>query len=464
MDENAYLDFLSNKSFIDPPTGIVGDLPDLNPKLKPFQADIVKWALRRGRAAIFADTGLGKSFMQLEWADKVRNHTQGRVLVLAPLAVARQTENEAKKWGIDGVHAVKDNEDRGNIVYVTNYDKLHKFNPDDFSGIVLDESSIIKNVDGKTRTTIIDQFKNTPWKLAATATPSPNDFMELGNHSEFLNAMTQHEMLATFFLHDGGSTQNWRLKGHAEDEFWRWVASWAVLIKHPRDLGYNDDGYDLPPVNKHQITVKTSHDPEDTGMLFHVEASSLQDRIRARKDTISDRVNAAIDVVKSNPNEPWLIWCGLNDEADMMQSGIQDAIQVSGSNKEDEKEDRLLGFSSGKYRILVTKPKIAGMGMNWQHCSNMVFVGLNDSFEQMYQAIRRCWRFGQEKEVNVYIVASDREGAVVKNVARKEGEALRMADNMLKHMIDIQRENISAASRNVDKYRGIEKMKLPEWV
>lgn len=464
MDEKSYLDFLSNKTFIDPPTGIIGELPELNDKLKPFQRDIVSWALRRGRAALFADTGLGKTFMQLEWANKVQQHTKGRVLLLAPLAVAKQTELEAEKWGINGVLSVKENEDKGDIVYVTNYDKLHKFNPSDFSGIVLDESSIIKNQDGKTRDALIAAFKETPFRLAATATPAPNDFMELGNHAQFLGAMTQHEMLATFFLHDGGSTQNWRIKGHAEDDFWKWVSSWSVLVRNPSDLGYEDAGYILPTLHQHQVTVEISHAPEDTGMLLQVEAQTLQDRIIARKQTIKDRVNAAVKIVNNKPDEPWLIWCGLNDEADMITNAIDDAIQVSGSNTEVQKEDRLLGFSSGKYRVLVTKAKIAGHGMNWQHCANMVFVGLNDSFEQMYQALRRCWRFGQTREVNAWIVASDREGAVVKNVQRKEKDARRMADNMIKHMGEIQKENIQSLGRNVERYNGIQLMSLPEWI
>ena len=368
-----YTEFLRTKEVRDVPTGLT-DIPELNPMLFDFQRDIVKWALRRGRAAIFADCGLGKTPMQLEWA----KHVPGNVLILAPLAVSAQTAREGRKFGVDVQHS-RDGTIGGKVT-ITNYEQAHHIKPEDYTGIVLDESSILKNFTGKYRNYIIDSFRDTPWKLACTATPAPNDYMELGNHAEFIGAMTRTEMLAMFFVHDGGSTQNWRLKGHAESEFWRWLCSWAVNIRQPSDLGYDNGKFILPPIHLHQHSVNTDATGE---FLFSIEAQTLTERLAARRDTITARAEKCADIV-SKSNEPWLIWCNLNDEASAVASMVDGAVNVQGSDKPDTKETELLRFSNGETRVLVTKPKIAGFGMNWQHCSNVAFVGLSDSWESYY--------------------------------------------------------------------------------
>jgi superfamily II DNA or RNA helicase len=422
--------------------------------LFPFQADIVRWALRRGRAAIFADCGMGKTAMQLEWARQV----PGRVLIAAPLAVSTQTVREGVKFGIDVSYCTEDN---GSRIVVTNYERLENFNPAEFHGIVLDESSILKNYTGKFRNYLIEAWGGLPFRLAATATPAPNDHMELGNHAEFLGTMTRTEMLAHFFVHDGGETQAWRLKGHAETEFWKWLASWAVMIRKPSDLGYDDGSFTLPPLKIHQHTIDSGQQID--GFLFAVEALTLQERQQARKQTTSARVAECAKIVNATDG-PFLVWCNLNDESDMLTKSIPGAIEVKGSDTQAQKEERLMGFSEGRYRVLVTKPSIAGFGMNWQHCPNMAFVGLSDSYEQFYQAVRRCWRFGQEKAVHAHIITADIEGAVVKNIERKEADALRMAEEMVQHMHTITEQNIKGAQRMDRSYSANKPVTLPNFL
>lgn len=443
-----YQDFLKSKQITVKPCGIEVDKSKINPKLFDFQKDIVAWALKKGRAAVFADCGLGKGFIQLEWARHIYEHTQGNILILAPLAVSCQTVREGQKLGIE-VNACKSQDDVIRGLNITNYEKLHKFNPDKFEGIVLDESSILKSYTSKTRNQIINYFQKTPYRLACTATPAPNDYMELGNHSEFLGVMTRGEMLGMFFVHDGGKTSQWRLKGHAESEFWKWVSSWAVMLRKPSDLGYDDDKFILPPLNIHERVVKLKHKPTET--LFHVKAESLMERRRARRESIEDRVNVAAEIV-NNSNETWLVWCDLNKESELLTKAIDGAVEIKGSHSSDYKEQKMLEFTEGKIRVLVTKPSIAGFGMNWQHCSNVVFVGLSDSYEQYYQAVRRSWRFGQENEVDVYIITAETEGNVVENIKRKERDAIRMAEEMVKHMKDLSINEIRGTQREVMTY------------
>ncbi len=440
---SEYAEFLQRKAFTDPSTGL-DIVPTLNPALFDFQHDITAWALRRGRAAIFADCGMGKTPMQLEWA----RHIPGNVLILAPLAVAAQTVREGEKFGIEVRYARKQADVLSGIT-IANYEMLEHFDPSYFTGVVLDESSILKSYDGKTRTTIIESFAQTPFRLACTATPAPNDYMELGNHAEFLGVMSRVEMLSMFFVHDGGETQKWRLKGHAETEFWKWLASWAVCIRKPSDLGYDDGDFVLPELVMHQITVKV--DEPTTGFLFAVEAATLQERLSARRDTIAERV-ADCAAVANATDEPFLVWCNLNDESAQLKSAIAGAIEVKGSDSNEHKEKSMLGFTAGTVRCLVTKPSIAGFGMNWQHCNNMAFVGLSDSYEQFYQAVRRCWRFGQKKPVNVYVITAETEGAVVANIKRKEADAMRMAENMVEHMKDLNTDAIRGMSRQKAGY------------
>lgn len=437
-----YEEFLETKRIVVPASGIAVD--NVNPALFLFQGDIAKWALKKGKAAIFAGTGLGKTAIQLE----VARHIPGDVLVLAPLAVSQQTVREGAKFGID-VTLCRSQADVRPGISITNYEMLHKFNPEAFTGVVLDESSILKTHDGKLRTMIIDSFKDTPYKLACTATPAPNDHMELGNHAEFLGVMTRAEMLSMFFVHDGGDTSKWRLKGHAVQKFWEWVASWAVMLQKPSDLGYEDDGFILPPLNIEQITVETDDAPE--GSLFAIEAQTLQERQAARRSSIDDRVKVAAEIVNAL-DEPCIIWCNLNSESDALAKAIEDAVEIRGSHSPEYKEKAMLDFTEGKITKLVTKPSIAGFGMNWQHCCKQVFVGLSDSFEQYFQAVRRCWRFGQTKPVDVYVITADTEGAVVANIRRKESDFEEMLSGMISATQEITRGNIQGTSRDAADY------------
>lgn len=421
----GYADFVAAKALRADPVGV--DVSDLHPELFPWQRAIVRWALKRGRAALFEDCGLGKTFQQLEWA----RHVPGSVLILTPLAVAQQTVAEATRFGIDATYARSQSAVAGQIT-VANYEMLDRFDPSAFAGVVLDESSILKSFDGATRTALIEAFRDTPYRLACTATPAPNDHMELGNHSEFLGLMTRAEMLATFFVHDGGETQSWRIKRHAEKDFWRWVCSWAVNVRNPSDIGFDGAGFDLPPLRVIQHTV---HTEATGGNLFAMEAQSLTERLTARRETVTDRAAKCAEIVNAAPG-PWVIWCNLNAEADALAARIPDAVEVRGSDDHDEKTAALMAFSEGKTRVLITKPSIAGFGMNWQHCHQVAFVGLSDSWEQYYQAVRRCWRFGQESPVTVHCIAADTEGAVVANLRRKDADAEAMAVRMSEHTRD----------------------------
>ena len=444
----SYAEFLGRKVKSDAMHGFEPTfMPD---KLFPFQQDLVTWAVRKGRAAIFADCGLGKTAMQLVWARNVADHTSLPVLVLAPLAVASQTVREASKFGVDGVCLARSDDDIGDSrIVVTNYEMLHHFDPAMFAGVVLDESSILKAYTGKFRNQIIQSFDATPYRLACTATPAPNDYMELGNHAEFVGAMSRVEMLSMFFCHDGGETQKWRLQGHAQADFWKWICSWSVMIRSPADIGHNDDGYDLPPINYFEHVADV--DVQAVGMMFDVGKMTLSDRRSARRASLSDRVKIAADLCNAS-SEQFLVWCDMNAEGDALTSSIDGAVQVSGSDTNEHKEQTMLAFADGKIRVLVTKPKIAGFGMNFQNCRNIVFVGLSDSYEAMYQSVRRCWRFGQDQDVRVHVVTSSAEGAVVDNVKRKELDAKAMADAMDQNMSDITKTEIMGIKRMRNEY------------
>lgn len=453
---SAYDMFLARKAIDDPMTGL-HDVPELPSCLFPHQRDIVAWALRRGRAALFAGTGLGKSLMELAWAQAVHNHTGKPVLHLAPLAVSNQMVREADKFGIPA--HIGD----GEGICITNYQKLDHFDLSRFGAVILDESSILKNTDGHYRTRLIEACQSIPFRLAATATPAPNDFMELGSHAEFLGVMRYTDMLATFFVHDGGDTQKWRLKGHAENEFWRWMASWAVMLRKPSDLGYPNDGYDLPALHYHMHTVQVAYAPSmETGTLFPMQAASLQERIAARRDTVSDRVAKAASITPTD--RPFVWWCNLNAEAEALAKAIPGAVNLHGGLKDDEKERILIDFSEGRIRHLISKASIAGFGMNWQHCADTGFVGLNDSFEQFYQAIRRFWRFGQTQEVNCHIVSAETEGATVANIKRKEADAERMAAAMVMHMADLSSQAVRGMVRDTPNYNPTIPVQLPDFL
>lgn len=434
----------------------------LNPRLFQMQRDVVRWGCKKGRFACFEDCGLGKTFQQLEWAHQLYTVEGVNSLILTPPAVADQTVREAKKFGIrTPVKHCRDGSEVENGITVTNYERIHKFDLSKFKALGLDESSILKSHDGKYRTMLIEVARGIPYLSAWSATPAPNDFMEIGNHAEFLGVMSRAEMLATFFVHDGGDTSKWRLKGHAEKDFWRWMCSWAVNIRKPSDLGYSDDGFTLPELRIKQVTVTANC--RAAGMLFPLTANSLIERREARKVSLSDRVKASVDIANSN-NEQWLVWCDLNDESRALAKAIDGAIEVTGSDDEEKRADAMLGFSDGKYRVLVSKPSIAGWGMNWQHSHNMVFCGLSDSFESHYQAIRRQYRFGQKQPVNVYIVTSDLEGNVVKNIQRKQADADRMAQEMIAHMSAISSAEIHQTTRTVTEYNPKIELQIPAFL
>ena len=458
----SYIEFLARKRVVDPMTGMreVGGLPSI---LKPHQRDILTWALRRGRAAVFAGTGLGKTLVELVFAREVSAHTGRPVLIFAPLAVAQQHIREAEKFGLSATITRAQSDVAQIAVGVTNYQKIDHFDISSFGGIVLDESSILKSKDGHYRTAIIEQCANVPFRLAATATPAPNDFMELGNHAEFLGVMSYSDMLATFFVHDGGETQKWRLKGHAENEFWKWMASWAVMIRKPSDLGYDDAGYDLPELRQVQHTVNVAHEASiETGFLFPMQANGLSERLGARRASVQERVDMAIAITPSD--RPFVWWCNLNSESEALSKAIPGAVETRGSDPDDVKERKLNDFSQGKIRVLVTKPSVAGWGMNWQHCADTGFVGLSDSFEQVYQAIRRFWRFGQTRPVTAHFIAAETEGAVIANLRRKEQDAERMASAMVKHMADLSIANVRGMVRDRPDYNPQNPMIIPPFL
>ena len=458
---DAYIQFLTRKLITDPMTGLAS-IPALPECLFPHQRDIVTWALRRGRAALFAGTGLGKSLMELAWAQAIHNETGKDILHLAPLAVSAQMDREADKFGIPARVVAKQG-DCSSGINITNYQKLDHFDLSQFGGVILDESSILKSTDGHYRTRLIEACQQIPFRLAATATPAPNDFMELGNHAEFLGIMKYTDMLATFFTHDGGDTAKWRLKGHAENEFWKWMASWAVMLRKPSDLGYSNEGYDLPPLQFVQHMVSVDYAPNmETGMLFPIQAETLQERIAARRATVEDRVALAASVTPTD--RPFVWWCNLNAESAALAKLIPGAVETLGSDSDDVKERKLRDFSEGRIRVLVTKPGVAGFGMNWQHCSDTGFVGLNDSFEQFYQAVRRFWRFGQSKPVNCHIIASELEGATVSNIRRKEADADRMAASMVMHMADLSSEAVRGMVRDTPNYNPQLPVQLPKFL
>jgi hypothetical protein len=457
----SYADFLASKAIDDPMTGLT-EIPDLPATLFPFQRDIVAWALRRGRAAVLAGTGLGKSLMELAWGQAVADATGGMVILFAPLAVAAQMIREAAKFGIPA-RLVTCQAECGPGINVTNYQKMEHFDLPLFAGVILDESSILKSTTGHYRTALITACQQIPFRLAATATPAPNDFMELGNHAEFLGVMRHTDMLSTFFAHDGGSTQNWRLKGHAESAFWAWMASWAVMLRKPSDLGYSDDGYNLPPLLYHQHDVTLDHvSSMETGLLFPMPAVTLQERIAARRDSIDERVAHAIATTPQSG--PFVWWCNLNAEADAIARGLDGAVNLHGSLTDTQKENILIDFSEGRIERLVTKPGIAGFGMNWQHCADTGFVGLNDSWEQFYQAVRRFWRFGQTRPVNCHLIVAETEGATVANLRRKEADADRMAAAMVAHMSDISSMHVRGSARTVASYEPRQPVTLPSFL
>lgn len=454
MDIEDYRKFLETKKTSIPESGFKVGLDDLNPLLFPFQKHCVRRALKCGKYALFENTGLGKTAQQLEWGWQIVKRHGCKVIIIAPLAVVGQTIDEGMKFGYD-VFRVGTHDGPG--IYITNYDQIPNINAADYMGVVLDESSILKNFDGATKQLIIDTFKNTPYKLACTATPSPNDVMELGNHAEFLDVMSRNEMLAMYFIHDGGNTSSWRLKGHCEQMFWDFVSDWATMIEKPSDIGFSDEGYILPPLHLVEDYIKTKK--RDNGLLFNDMAVNATDYNQELRLTIDERMERVAEIVNSRKDENFIVWIKQDVEGDMLRRLIPDAVEVRGSEKPEIKEQKLLGFGRNEFRVLVTKLKIAQFGLNYQNCHNQIFASLDFSFESTYQGIRRCYRFGQTEEVNIVLICTDTMQNVRETIQRKQ-----------QAFEDMQAKMTAATNRNVHakkKFRqttGAQTMRLPSFI
>ena len=429
----TYADFLATKRSHATNLGPVVERGAIHHRLHDWQAAIVQWAARTGRAAIWADTGLGKTVMQVEWARLVAD----TALIVAPLAVCQQTIREAATLDLTARYVRHPDEVTGPGVWITNYEMAHHFPARMFGAVVLDEASILKQSDGKTRSALIEHFGNVPFRLACTATPAPNEPEELTNQAEFLGHMSRTHMLAAYFIHDDAG---WRLKGHARQPMMTWMASWAIALRRPSDMGYPDDGYQLPGLEIVPHLVEVDVVPE--GQLFATDLGGVGGRAAIRRATLADRCAVAEQLVEAEPGEPWLLWCGLNEEADTLARSIDGAVNVHGGWSPQEKADALLAFADGQIRVLVTKPSIAAFGLNWQHCARMAFVGLSDSYEAYYQCIRRCYRYGQTRVVQAHIVLSDLESQIAANVARKERQASAVTAALVKQMQHARTEGI----------------------
>ena len=436
----------------------------LHPRHFGFQRDAVGWAVRQGRAALFEDTGLGKTGQQIEWAAQVARHTGRAVLIVAPLAVAHQTIAEGRELGQVITYARSQAEVGGPGLYITNYDRITAFDGSAFAGVVLDESSILKAYTGKTKQALVSQFAATPYRLACTATPAPNDYIELGNHAEFLGIMPSHEMLSKWFINDSMKAGGYRLKGHAEGAFWRWVASWAACISKPSDLGYPDDGYALPPldIRQHTVAADVERLMASTGSFVAENAMSATRLWKDKAETAPARCAVAADLVLAEPDEPWILWVSTDTEADILKRLLPGAVEVRGSDRPDVKESRLRDFTEGRVRYLITKPKIAGFGLNWQHCARMAFVGITYSFEYLYQALRRCYRFGQRRPVEAHLIVAETEANVIAAVQAKQSAHRAMQLKMTAAM----RETglLAGRGQGLQAYDAPRPMTLPRWL
>jgi hypothetical protein len=452
-----YSEFLNKKTQI---AGYHGFKPVFMPDfLFDFQAELINWAVMKGRAAIFADCGLGKTPMELVWAENVVRKTNGRVLIITPLAVSAQMVREADKFGI---HVMRSSECVASPgITITNYEQLHKFNASDFVGCVCDESSILKSFNGTRRGEITTFMRKMKYRLLATATAAPNDYIELGTSSEALGYLGHMDMLNRFFKNDlnnsatgrmRGDVIKWRFKGHAETPFWRWVCSWARAIRRPSDLGFDDSQFILPPLDESEHLIYTNKPLE--GMLFSLPAVGLKEQREERRNSITERCEKAAALVVDT-GQPALVWCHMNDEGDLLEKLIPDAVQVSGSDSDSAKEERMLGFSDGKARVLITKPKIGAWGLNFQHCNHITFFP-SHSFEQYYQGVRRCWRFGQKRPVHVDIITTEGERGVLKNLQRKAVQS----DTMFNSLVDEMNNAIS-----IDRAtKFTKKQEIPSWL
>lgn len=459
LREWEYRDFLEKKRVLAPASGFDVADADINPMLFPFQRDIVRWALKRGKAAVFAHTGLGKGPIQMEWARHIYMHTGRDVLLLAPLAVAQQFQLEAAKFHVD----VNLCDEQANVkpgINITNYEQFQHFDPTHFAGVALDESSCIKDWTSKTTGTLIESLKNVPYKLCSTATPSPNDHAELGTHAELLDVMTRTQMLSMFFEHDGGETSKWVLKGHGKKPFWKFVASWAVCLKLPSDLGYSDEGYILPPLNIHEHIVAVDYGIATEGMLFRCPDMSATGLHKEMRLTAEDRARKVAEIVMQKPTETWIIWCNTDYEADAVRKFLPDVVEAKGRDPKAKKIKIIVDFLGGRIDWLMSKSSMFGYGLNLQNCHNMVFVGLSYSFEQLFQAIRRCWRFGQLHAVDAHIVCAETEGPVLASIRRKEAQY----EELQAEMNAAMREEQLLARHQITRYDHDMEMEIPAWL
>lgn len=422
----SYADFLAAKQRRHGEHGRDCTTDDVSPKLHQWQREGVAWAVRKGRSALWWSTGLGKTRAQIEWA----RLSGDRSLIVAPLGVCEQTAREAAAIGVPATYVRSDGDATGPGIWITNYEMVERFDPSGLDTVVLDEASILKQSDGKTRTRLIKHFAPTRARLSCTATPAPNDPEELTNQAEFLGVMPRVEMLASYFIHDDSG---WRLKRHAVGPMYRWMSSWAMALRYPSDIGYPDDGYILPRLHIVPQLVKVDMDAPD-GQLFRADIGGVGGRAQVRRETLDARVQRAVELIKDDPEEPWLLWVGLNDEASALAAALPGSVNVLGSWTPEEKAAAYLGFADGTIRYLITKPSMAAMGLNFQHCARQIFVGMNDSWEMWFQAIRRSWRYGQAREVYVHAVLSHLEAQIASNVERKGREADRMIDGLVTAM------------------------------
>lgn len=452
-----YAAFLERKSLVVPAAGRDVTLEQVNPILFPWQRQLVVWAVRKGRCGLFASTGLGKSFLQIEWA----RLTGERTLILAPLAVAGQTVREGAKLGVPITYARRQEDAAPTGITITNYELLrHHFDPEQFGAVVLDEGSVLKHHEAKTRSQLIEAFHQTPYRLVATATPAPNDHEELSNHAEFLGILTRQEFLSAWFIND--HERGWRLKKHARAPFWRWLASWAMTLSLPSDIGGDDTGYLLPP-----LTIKPQFLPTDyipPGKLFADRLEGVTERAIVRKGTVRERVEAVRALVEAEPEEPWLCWYGLLQEGHSLKRDLgEQAVLVEGKLPLAEKEARIAAFLSGEARVMISHPGVAGFGLNLQHCARMAFIGLGDSWEMYYQCLRRCWRFGQQRQVITHIVLTEPEQIIYDNILKKERQALEMGRELLRHVREYERAEL-ASVRQKASYQPAAEMQLPGWL
>lgn len=462
MNNESYTEFLKSKAPKNEYKGIKISKEELNDKLFEWQKECVSWALKKGKSALFEACGLGKTMQQLEWANQVCKYTKGNVLIVAPLGVASQTaKEEAPKLNIE-VTIIRSNEDIKKGINIINYEMLEHIDTDCFVGVVLDESSILKNFTGTTRVKITNKFKNTPYKLCCTATPAPNDYMELLNHAEFLDVMKVSQALSNYFINDM-KTGQWRLKGHATIDFWKWVSSWALNIELPSDIGYENDGYILPKLNEYEeiVDIDIASDNCNDGLFRNIEMSATS-FYKEKKNTINERVKRVKEIIDRNPDEQYLIWVDMDVEADELKKIISNAVEVRGSNKNSFKEESSQKFKNGEIKYLISKPKIFGYGMNFQNCHNVIFCGLTYSYENYYQALRRLYRFGQSKEVNSYIVLGSTEKTILETIRRKEEQQKQMKNSMSMSTKDIQLLEIK--NKVIEEKKIDMSIELPSWI